>query len=51
MGWLTMVEREYGDDYTDPRPAVFYDQLDPCGPDGDFVTLAEELHFWPGGRP
>lgn len=31
-----MLEPEYSDDYTDPRLAVFYDQLNPWGPDNDF---------------
>ena len=31
-----MREPEYSDDYTDPRLAVFYDQLNPWGPDRDF---------------
>ncbi len=31
-----MLEPEYSDDYTDPRLAVFYDQLNPWGPDCDF---------------
>jgi ubiquinone/menaquinone biosynthesis C-methylase UbiE len=31
-----MLEPEYSDDYTDPRLAVFYDQLNPWGPDRVF---------------
>ncbi|WP_020575985.1 class I SAM-dependent methyltransferase [Actinopolymorpha alba] len=31
-----MPEPEYSDDYTDPRLAIFYDQLNPWGPDRDF---------------
>jgi SAM-dependent methyltransferase len=31
-----MLEPEYSDDYTDPRLALFYDQLNPWGPDNDF---------------
>ena len=31
-----MLEPEYSDDYTDPRLAVFYDQLNPWSPDRDF---------------
>lgn len=31
-----MAEPEYSDDYADPRLAVFYDQLNPWGPDRDF---------------
>jgi SAM-dependent methyltransferase len=31
-----MPEPEYSDDYTDPRLAVFYDELNPWGPDNDF---------------
>jgi ubiquinone/menaquinone biosynthesis C-methylase UbiE len=29
-------EPAYSDDYTDPRLAIFYDQLNPWGPDRDF---------------
>ncbi|MEQ4205324.1 methyltransferase domain-containing protein [Actinopolymorpha sp. B17G11] len=42
-----MPRREYSDDYTDPRLAVFYDQLNPWGPDLDFylnlVMAAESV--------
>ena len=42
-----MPEPEYSDDYTDPRLAVFYDQLNPWGPDRDFylalVMAAESV--------
>jgi ubiquinone/menaquinone biosynthesis C-methylase UbiE len=31
-----MLAPEYSDDYTDPRLAVFYDQLNEWGPDSDF---------------
>jgi ubiquinone/menaquinone biosynthesis C-methylase UbiE len=31
-----VAETEYSDDYTDPRLAVFYDQLNSWGPDRDF---------------
>jgi SAM-dependent methyltransferase len=31
-----MSEPEYSDDYTDPRLAILYDQLNPWGPDLDF---------------
>jgi ubiquinone/menaquinone biosynthesis C-methylase UbiE len=33
---IGVMEPEYSDDYTDPRLAVFYDELNPWGPDGDF---------------
>ncbi|HKA67938.1 MAG TPA: methyltransferase domain-containing protein [Actinomycetes bacterium] len=31
-----MLQPEYSDDYTDPRLAVFYDRLNPWGPERDF---------------
>ena len=42
-----MPEPEYSDDYTDPRLAIFYDQLNPWGSDLDFyldlVMAAESV--------
>ena len=42
-----MAEPEYSDDYTDPRLATFYDQLNPWGPDREFyldlVMAAESV--------
>jgi len=40
-----MPEPEYSDDYTDPRLAVFYDQLNPWGPSDDFyLGLVRSAH-------
>jgi ubiquinone/menaquinone biosynthesis C-methylase UbiE len=47
--WKTVAvcEPEYSDDYTDPRLAVFYNQLNPWGPSDDFylqlITAAESV--------
>lgn len=42
-----MPRPEYSDDYTDPRLAIYYDQLNPWGPDRDFyfhlVMAAESV--------
>src|SRR5262245_62962463 len=44
---LGVPEPEYSDDYTDPRLAIFYDQLNPWGSDLDFyldlVMAAESV--------